>query len=275
MSKLQYPEGFDEIACPAEKTIALIGNKWTLLIIRDLLMADKPLRYNELAKSLKKISSRTLSNKLKNMVNYAENGGSLFLCGLNCVKLFEEYTGLKSDLSSEVKTSLAVDGHKISANGRWGYPECGDAEVLIWRYEGSELLSRSGYLDVREDGVCDMTAKYIKKYPAVVSKTFGKGKIAAAFGPLPLLYFQNHHRYLREAFKIVSEKLMPDPLVRVKASPALDISLRKTAAGELCVHLLNTGGMPVGKNRGYCDEIPVIIDIEITLVTPSAPSRGG
>lgn len=70
MNKLQYPEGFEEIKCPAEKTIALIGNKWTLLIIRDLLRADKPLRYNELAKSLKKISSRTLSAKLRNMVNY-------------------------------------------------------------------------------------------------------------------------------------------------------------------------------------------------------------
>ena len=70
MSKLQYPDGFEEIKCPAEKTITLIGNKWTLLIIRDLIMADRPLRYNELAKSLKKISSRTLSIKLRNMVNY-------------------------------------------------------------------------------------------------------------------------------------------------------------------------------------------------------------
>jgi len=70
MSELQYPDGFEEIKCPAEKTIALIGNKYTLLIIRELLMADGPLRYNELAKSLKKISSRTLSAKLRNMVNY-------------------------------------------------------------------------------------------------------------------------------------------------------------------------------------------------------------
>lgn len=70
MSKLQYPEGFEEIECPAERTITLIGNKWTLLIIRDLLIADRPLRYNELAKSLKKISSKILSNKLRNMVNY-------------------------------------------------------------------------------------------------------------------------------------------------------------------------------------------------------------
>lgn len=70
MNELQYPNGFDEIKCPAEKTIALIGNKWTLLIVRDLLMADKPLRYNELAKSLQKISSRTLSTRLRNLVDY-------------------------------------------------------------------------------------------------------------------------------------------------------------------------------------------------------------
>ena len=70
MSELQYPDGFEEIKCPAEKTIALIGNKWTLTIIKELLMANRPLRYNELAKSLKKISSRTLSAKLRNLVNY-------------------------------------------------------------------------------------------------------------------------------------------------------------------------------------------------------------
>lgn len=70
MNELNFPEGFEEIVCPAEKTITLIGNKWSLLIIRELIIADGPLRYNELAKNLKKISSRTLSKKLKNMVNY-------------------------------------------------------------------------------------------------------------------------------------------------------------------------------------------------------------
>lgn len=70
MSELKYPDGFEEIACPVEKTILLIGNKWTLLIIRELVMANGPLRYNEIAKALPKISSRTLSSKLKNMVNY-------------------------------------------------------------------------------------------------------------------------------------------------------------------------------------------------------------
>jgi DNA-binding HxlR family transcriptional regulator len=70
MSKLQYPEGFEKIECPAEKTILLIGNKWTLLIINALISADGPLRYSELSKLLKKISSRTLAAKLRNLVNY-------------------------------------------------------------------------------------------------------------------------------------------------------------------------------------------------------------
>lgn len=70
MSKLQYPNGFEEITCPAEKTILLIGNKWTLIILRELIITDRPIRYNELAKALKKISSRTLSIKLRNLVNY-------------------------------------------------------------------------------------------------------------------------------------------------------------------------------------------------------------
>jgi DNA-binding HxlR family transcriptional regulator len=70
MTEIKYPDGFEKIACPAEKTIVLIGNKWTLLIIRELVMANGPLRYNEIAKSLKKISSRTLSSRLKNLVNY-------------------------------------------------------------------------------------------------------------------------------------------------------------------------------------------------------------
>ena len=70
MDELKFPEGFEEVECPAEKTILLIGNKWSLLILRELILADMPLRYNELARNLKKISSRTLSKKLKNITNY-------------------------------------------------------------------------------------------------------------------------------------------------------------------------------------------------------------
>ena len=47
-----------------EKTIAIIGDKWSLLIIGQLAFGKSPSRFNELMRELKPISSRTLSIKL-------------------------------------------------------------------------------------------------------------------------------------------------------------------------------------------------------------------
>ncbi len=59
-----------EINCPYEKTIKLIGNKWSLLIIKEFHLANKPLRFNNLLRLLKSISSKTLSAKLKDLIKY-------------------------------------------------------------------------------------------------------------------------------------------------------------------------------------------------------------
>ncbi|MEI8337569.1 MAG: helix-turn-helix domain-containing protein [bacterium] len=49
--------------CPLAKTANLIGDTFTLLIIRDLL--SEPKRFSEIESSLKGISSRTITKKLK------------------------------------------------------------------------------------------------------------------------------------------------------------------------------------------------------------------
>jgi DNA-binding HxlR family transcriptional regulator len=49
--------------CPVCRTAEIISGKWTLLIIRDL--ADSSLRFCELERSLKGISPRTLSLRLR------------------------------------------------------------------------------------------------------------------------------------------------------------------------------------------------------------------
>ncbi|OUQ08168.1 transcriptional regulator [Erysipelatoclostridium sp. An15] len=53
--------------CPVATTVQLIGSKWKLLILRDLLTGTK--RYNELRKSLPGISQKVLTASLKSMVN--------------------------------------------------------------------------------------------------------------------------------------------------------------------------------------------------------------
>jgi DNA-binding HxlR family transcriptional regulator len=47
-----------------EQTVAIIGNKWSLLIIGELAFGKSPSRFNELQRELSPISSRTLSMKL-------------------------------------------------------------------------------------------------------------------------------------------------------------------------------------------------------------------
>lgn len=58
------------VECPYERTINLIGNKWTLIIIKTFYLLDRFedthfIRFNELLKKLSPISAKTLSSKLK------------------------------------------------------------------------------------------------------------------------------------------------------------------------------------------------------------------
>ena len=56
----------DMPACPVETTLQLIGNKWQVLILRDLL-ANGTLRFKELQRSIGKISQKVLTSNLRTM----------------------------------------------------------------------------------------------------------------------------------------------------------------------------------------------------------------
>ncbi len=58
-TKAELPE------CPVATTVQLIGNKWKLLIMRNLLV--RPWRFNELQKSLDGISQKVLTDSLRSM----------------------------------------------------------------------------------------------------------------------------------------------------------------------------------------------------------------
>ncbi len=51
--------------CPVATTVQLIGNKWKLLIIRNL--QTRPWRFNELQKNLDGISQKVLTDSLRSM----------------------------------------------------------------------------------------------------------------------------------------------------------------------------------------------------------------
>ena len=51
--------------CPVAVTVSLIGSKWKLLIMRNLL--GRPWRFNELQKSIEGISQKALTDALRSM----------------------------------------------------------------------------------------------------------------------------------------------------------------------------------------------------------------
>lgn len=59
---------YNQYTCPIHKTILLIGDRWTLFILREFLYEKQEQRFNQLYRSLKPISSRTLALKLKKLV---------------------------------------------------------------------------------------------------------------------------------------------------------------------------------------------------------------
>ena len=55
----------DLSACPVETTLTLIGDKWKVLILRDLLPGTK--RFGELKKSIGHVSQKVLTAQLRDM----------------------------------------------------------------------------------------------------------------------------------------------------------------------------------------------------------------
>lgn len=59
LTKEELPE------CPVATTVQLIGSKWKLLILRNLL--QRPWRFNELKRSFDGISQKVLTDSLRSM----------------------------------------------------------------------------------------------------------------------------------------------------------------------------------------------------------------
>lgn len=55
----------EEKVCPVARTARIISGKWTILIIRDLTSGVK--RFNQLERSLQRISPKTLSERLRTL----------------------------------------------------------------------------------------------------------------------------------------------------------------------------------------------------------------
>jgi DNA-binding HxlR family transcriptional regulator len=59
------PSGFERSCCPITNGLDIFGDKWTLLIIRDLMLGKR--RYQDLISSPENIASNILADRLKRL----------------------------------------------------------------------------------------------------------------------------------------------------------------------------------------------------------------
>ena len=189
----------------------------------------------------------------KALTDYAAEGGSLLLLGEKCARLFEPATLGATLEGAPVKAGaeLASVGGVTSADGAWQKVKLTSARAAGYRFPTR---------DTRKDGEV-----------AATINDFGKGRVAAVYGPIASIYFRSHHPWLREFIGGLAAELFPDPAVRVEGPYSLDVSLRTTRDGKLSVHLLNTANMPLPDRYGFTDFIPPLEDIRVTVRTPARP----
>ncbi len=188
----------------------------------------------------------------KAVVDYVEQGGRLLLIGEKCARLFEPqlgvaFQGQPAQIVSELKSPLGP----ANADGVWQRVRLSSARAAGFR------------CPTRKTDVDGDTA-------ATVSDV-GKGQVAAVYGPVASIYFRSHHPWIKEFLGTIVAGLVPEPAVQVDGPLPVDIAVRRTKAGKLSVHLLNTSSMPLPDRYNFAEYIPPLTDIHLTILAPVKP----
>lgn len=157
------------------------------------------------------------------LVKYVKSGGNLLLIGPSTAALFEAELGVTlQDTPAAKPLTLAHGGATAPTKGQ------------------TQVVTLSGtarpFGTLRAAANSDSPAQ-----PAASVATLGKGKIAAVYFSLGQSYGATRDENLRQFTNDLVHELFPRPMVEVKGSPDVDVSVARNH-GKLLVNLVNTAG---------------------------------
>lgn len=135
--------------CPVEMTLQLIGDKWKVLIIRDLLTGTK--RFGELKKSVGNISQKVLTSNLRAM----EESGLLIR------KVYAE-------VPPKVKYTLTDLGYSLKpildSMFNWGTEYMAKKEINLFHILSLEILITLIYKTINTFKIAETMVKGLANY---------------------------------------------------------------------------------------------------------------
>ena len=66
----QHSKRFRRSPCPVANTLEIIGDKWTLLVVRDLLIVSEQMTYGDFLLSPERIPTNILADRLKRLEHH-------------------------------------------------------------------------------------------------------------------------------------------------------------------------------------------------------------
>jgi hypothetical protein len=100
----------------------------------------------------------------------------------------------------------------------------------------------------------------------------GQGRIAAIYGPVALKYSQGRSVAIRDLVGTVMGEAFPLPIVNTDAPAHVDLAVRRTHEGQLCVHLLNLARVQRGETEfPPMDPYPATGPFTVHLRLPEKP----
>lgn len=190
---------------------------------------------------------------------YAQNGGSLMLASPKTAMLFKDIIG--TEIIPKEKKLYKIQGYR-------------HIDGIYSDY--SELIPNTAYVSGKRYN--DANCETDKVFPLAVINNYGKGKVCTIGFDFGSLYLTNKMISTREFMDIQLKELFKNPIVTVKGSHLLDVSVMKKN-GILCINLVNRVCENNISNHYVCaevrniDEIPPLIDLEIGFLTENSDTE--
>ncbi|MCX6225500.1 MAG: hypothetical protein NTV01_12255 [Bacteroidia bacterium] len=196
---------------------------------------------------------KTIEPELEEMLKkYVSDGGNLLIIGASATAGFDELLGVQQKEAPVKMVRNICLGDRFAAVSE----DVRAVECLAGTTELSKLFSSA---DLR--------------FPAETAATvrsWGKGKVAGVYIDFGASYLINTSPVIRDLMAGIIQQLYPNPIIKIEGTHKVNV-VPTAKNGKLLIQLVNTSGDHANSNVKGIDEIPVLTNLKVSVLTKTNP----